>query len=232
MRFYLLVLIFFLLNLLTSCGQTNNEVPKEFKKYITQSKIPIEHKEIIPYYGDKKEPVPDFITKKQALEDVETFEYLFTTSYAGLEYWEDQGADFKTYFSGLKSFVNKRDTIFIDEFEDEWTKILNLIRDGHISLIGKKRHDAYKHKSVYYCEIIVEETDDGKFKVIDSQFDLVKIGDLFTQKDHKKYLFKTLSPAGKNHYLIGLLSFTPITSQRISFNEKTIVVPFYESRLT
>jgi hypothetical protein len=225
------VLIFFL-PVLPSCGQNNEEVPKEFKKYIAQNKIPIEYKEIIIYYGNQKEPVPDFITKKEALEDIEIFEYLVNTSYSGLEYWSYHGADFKSYFSKLRAFVNQKDTIPIGGFEEEWVKFLDLIRDGHISLIGKKRHDAYEHKSVYYCDIVVEETYKGKFKVIDSRFDSVRVGDLFTQKDPEKYLFKTLSPPGKNHYLIGTLSYNPVNPQQISFNNRIIEVPFFESRLT
>jgi hypothetical protein len=232
MRFYTLILVFLLLNTLTSCSQNNKGVPKEFRNYITQSKTPIEYKDIIPFYGEKKDPAPAFITKKEALEDIEMFEYLFKTSYSGFEYWENQGVDFNGYFSGLKSFVNQKDTVSTEQFEDECAKILTLIHDGHISLIGKNRHDAYEHKSVYYCDIIVEETNDGEFMVIHSQFDLVKKGDLFTQKDHEKYLFKTLSPTGKKHYLIGLLSYHPITSEELSFNDKSISVPFDKSRLT
>jgi hypothetical protein len=231
MRSNSLILIFLLLITLTSCANNDKGVPEEFKKYIAQYRTPIDHKEILPYYGDRDMPVPDFLSKKEALEDIDIFEYLINTSYSGFEYWKYQGVNFDSYFSGLRTFVSQKDTISITDFEKEWAKFLKLIRDGHISLIGKNRHYAYQHKSVYYCDIVVEKTDDGQFEVIDSRFEPVKAGDLFTQRDYEKYLFRTLSPTSKNHYLIGLLSYTPVTSQQVSFNNKPVTIPFYESRL-
>jgi hypothetical protein len=234
MRTGLLIPAFIMILILNSCGQINkdSEIPKEFKKYIARKKVPIDYKEIIPYYGNQHLPIPDFLTTKEALKDIEMFEYLVNTSYSGLEYWEYQGVNFDSYFSELKAFVKQKDTVFIEEFEKEWSKILNQIRDGHIGFVGKESYYAYKHKSVYFCDIVVEKSDSGKFKVINSQFDLVKTGDFFTQKDPNQYLLKTLSPTGKNHYLIGSLSYVPVSSKQLAFNEKTIEVPFCESRLS
>ena len=159
------------------------------------------------------------------------FEYLLNTAYSGLEYWEYKGINFKSYFANLRELVSKRDTVPTYEFEDELSKILKQIYDGHIALIGSGYNHAYRHKAVYYCDVIVEEIDTGVFKVIDSQIDMVKVGDLFTQKDREKYLFRTLSPTGKNHYLIGVFSFDIISSRMLSFNDKTIQIPFHKSRL-
>jgi hypothetical protein len=59
----------------------------------------------------------------------------------------------------------------------------------------------------------------------------VNIGDLFTQIDCEKYLFRTLSRSEKYHYLIGVQSYDAITSGQLSFNNKTIQVPYHKSRL-
>jgi hypothetical protein len=159
------------------------------------------------------------------------FEYLLSTSYSGFDYWEYKGIDFKSYFANLKNFISKKDTVLTSEFEDELSKILKQIYDGHIALIGSGYNWAYRHKSVYYCDILVEKRDTSVYEVIDSQIDMVKVGDLFTQKHRDNYLFRTLSATGKYHYLIGVFSFDAVSSRNLSFNDKTIQIPFHKSRL-
>jgi len=229
-----LILIFLLITV-TSCCQDDKvlNIPNEFNKYITQNNLDVDYKEIIPYYGNNKKSIPAFITKREAIEDIEMFEYLLSTAYAGFEYWQYKEIDFKKYFADLKDFIQKKDkdTVSTYEFERELTEILKQIYDGHIALMGLRYNHAYRHKAIYYCDILVERTDNGVLKVIDSQNDKVKVGDIFTQDDVEKYLFKTLSPADKVHYLIGTLSFNNVVSLELSFNNKTIQIPFHKSRL-
>ena len=217
-----------------SCSHDNRaqEVPEEFKRYITTVSQPVEYKEITPFYGGERATIPGAIRKHEALEDIQILEYLLRTSYSGFEYWKHKGVDFESYFAGLRDVVSKNDTLPIEEFEEALSKILTQIYDGHISLMGTTRNHAYRHESVYYCDVLVDETERGVFRVIDSQCDMVTGGDVFTQNDRERYLFKTLSPTGRNHYLIGMLSYTPITFRELSFNEKNIRVPFFRSRLT
>ena len=214
-----------------SCSNKPQEIPKEYKAFISQISTPVEYKEIIPSHGGERMPIPDFLTKQQALEDIQMFEYLLSTSYSGFDYWKYKGVDFKSYFMDLKNFISKIDKVPVYEFENEISKFLRQIYDGHISLIGTGYNQAYKHKSVYFCDIIVEKNDDGSFKVIDSQFELVKNGDIFTQENAEDFLFKTLSATCKNHYLVGVFTFDIITSQNLSFNGKMIQVPFHGSHL-
>jgi hypothetical protein len=225
------ILIIFSIIILNSCAKKPQEIPKEFKNYISKVSVPVEYKEITPSHSEKRLPIPEFITKNQALEDIQMFDYLLSTSYSGYDYWKSKGVDFTSYFTNLRDFVSKKDTVLTYEFEKELAKILKQIYDGHISFVGAGYNHAYKHKTVYFCDILVEKTDDGLIKVIDSQFDLVQKGDLFTQEDREKYLFKTLSPTGKNHYLVGIFTFDIITSRDLSFNGKKVHVPFHGSRL-
>ena len=232
-RVCLVLLVFLLLNVLTSCSKKTElaKTPSTLNQYIKCAESPVEYHKILFHYGNMDLPIPDFLTKKEALEDIEVFEYLIKTSYAGYEYWKHQGVDFDLYFSELRSFAEQKDTIPIDEFEKEWSEILSLISDGHIGLQGKNAYGAYKHLTVYFCDIVVAETEQETYKVINSQFEPVKTGDYFTQNDVSNYLFKTLSPAGENHYLIGVFSYQPITSQKLSFNNKPIEIQFHENRL-
>jgi hypothetical protein len=214
-----------------SCNGSSQKVPREFRSFMPRSSHPVEYRETIPFYEDEKLVRPAFLSRMEAMEDIDMFEYLFNTSYSGLEYWEHRGVDFESCFAGLRSSLQKRDTISSYEFERELSTILKRIYDGHIALIGSGYNHAYRHKTIYYCDILVEKTSDGSFKVIDSRFEGVKTGDLFTQKDGERYLFRTLSPPGTYHYLIGAFSFDVVTGERLSFNNKSIQVPFHKSRL-
>ena len=219
--------------LFNSCDYSSNstEVPEEFKNYIYSISDTVDYKEILPFHGKDKKEIPAYISKNEAIEDIQIFEYLLNTSYSGFEYGEFNGVNFKTYFTNLRDFINEKDTLYVNEFEGEISKILEQINDGHIAIVGSKYNWAYKHKSIYYCDILVEKTNDSLFKVIDSQLDIVKIGDLFTQIDAEKYLFRTLSPPDKRHYLVGAQSYAAVTSRQLSFNNKIIQVPHHKSRL-
>jgi len=213
------------------CDSKSNEIPPEFSSYINQNTLPIDYKEIIPSHGREKLPIPDYITKSQAMEDIQMFEYLLRTSYSGFDYWKYKGVDFESYFSDLKTFVQGKNKVYCYEFEKELSKILKQIYDGHINFVGLGYNQAYRHKSVYYCDVLVEKSEDGLFSVIDSQCDMVEIGDRFTQENKADYLFKTLSPTGKDHYLIGVFSFDEVRSHELSFNGKMVKISFHGSRL-
>jgi hypothetical protein len=216
-----------------SCGQNSRpiEIPEVFQDFITNTSEPVEYNEIIPAYGTEKEKIPLVITRKEALEDIRIMEYLFSTSYSGFDYWKYKGIDFSSYFADLRNFVSREDTIHVETFEYELAKILKDITDGHIAIDGLHYNMAYKHKSIYYCDVLVEKTNQGLYKVIDTKLSMVNIGDLFTQENRENFLFKTLSPQGKSHYLLGIFSFDPVYSHFLSFNHKTITVPFHKTRL-
>lgn len=215
--------------LMTCSG--SDMVPKEYRNYITQNSTPVEYQEIIPFHGGERLKIPATITREQALEDLRMFEYLLKTAYAGYDYWKSKGIDFEAYFTGVRDFVSQSDTVATYHFEKELAQIFKQISDGHIALIGDIYNWAYRHQAVYFCDIMVEKSSDSSLKVIDSQNDSVKNGDLFTQSQPDKYLFKTLAAAGKTHYLIGKLSADPVTLEKLAFNNRIVQVPFHKSRL-
>lgn len=228
-----IIVICIIILLFNSCNKIKNsiEIPEDFESYITTVSDTIDYREIIPFHGKEKEKIPLFITKNEAVEDIRMVEYLLSTSYSGFDYWKYKEVDFNSYFANLRDFVSRNDTIYVERFEYELSKILKDINDGHIAVDGLSYNWAYKHKSIYYCDVLVEKTNNGLFKVIETKLDIVKIGDLLTQKDGEKFLFKTLSPKDRSHYLVGILSFDPILSHQLSFNNKTITAPFHKTRL-
>ena len=229
---YLFFIVFSIIILnFYSCEAKSQEVPKEFKSFIPQSSYPVDYREVFSFHGEERMKMPTVISKNEALEDIRMLEYLLTTSYAGFEYWKFKGVDFKSCFADLRKLIKEKDSVRVYEFEKDLSKILKQIYDGHIALIGSRYNHAYRHKTVYFCDILVEKTNNDLLKVIDSKNDMVEKGDIFTQKDRGKYLFRTLSPPGKDHYLIGTLSFDVITSEELSFNGKVLRIPFHKNRL-
>ena len=232
MKKYLFFIVFSIIILnFYSCDAKSQEVPLEFKSYIPQSSYPVDYREVSSFHVEKRMEMPVIISKNEALEDIQMFEYLLATSYAGFEYWKYKGVDFKSCFADLRNLINEKDSVLVYEFEKDLSKILKQIYDGHIALIGSGYNQAYRHKTIYFCDILVEKTNNDLLIVIDSENNMVEKGDIFTQKDREKHLFRTLSPPGKEHYLIGILSFDVITSEELSFNDKIVRIPFHKSRL-
>jgi len=214
-----------------ACGGGPREAPPEFRSFISRISYPVEYREITPFYENGQVERPPLLAKRAALDDVDMFEYLLGTSYSGLEYWERSGVRFEPLLDSLRSALEGRDTIPSDELERGLSAILKRIHDGHIALVGGRYNHAYRHKAVYFCDVLVERTGSGLLRVIDSELAAVKPGDLFTQGNAESFLFRTLSPPGESHYLIGALSFDAVARQRLSFNGRIVEIPFHKSRM-
>ncbi len=178
-----------------------------------------------------KHQIPDSLSTVEALEDIEMLEYLISTSYSGFEYWQYKGVNFQSYFEHLKAFVSNTEYVRTTDFENEVARILDQFYDGHISFIGSGYHQAYRHKSVFFSDILVEQTDQGLYRVIDSKNEKIEAGALFTQEDKESYLFQTLSPPDKKHYFIGVFSFGTVNSHKFEFDLQEIAIPLHKSRL-
>ncbi len=89
----------------------------------------------------------------------------------------------------------------------------------------------YKHKNVYFSDILVEKKDNNYYEVIDSKIDGITKGDKFTENDLNLYFFKTFSPKDKSQYLIGILSEENVSERKLSFNNESFVILFHKCRL-
>lgn len=225
-------LVIALILLFQSCQlNKQSDIPQTFLPYITNSSTPVEYIPILPQYDRDRQPMPESISQEAALVDIAMLEYIFNTSYSGYEYWKVKGVNFNQFFNNLRKIVNKQDTINTYFFEKEASKILKQLSDGHIAIEGYGYNYARGHKSVYYCDVIVEKSPENRYKVIDSKNERVSVGDYFTQKDPEKYLYPTLSSKGKSHFLLGAMSYDYIHSQKLSFNGSDLDISFHESRL-
>ncbi|NQV15172.1 hypothetical protein HQ531_06910 [bacterium] len=219
--------------ILCSCNGniSHQDIPEIFQPFISQKTSAVAYKALTLRDGNKSVEIPDSITAMEALIDIEMLEYLISTSYSGFEYWKHRGVDFDAYLKSLRRFVAKNERLNTYDFENQIAKILSQISDGHISFIGTGYHMAYRHKAVYFSDLLVEKTDSDQYLVIDSQNDGVKKGAIFTQERKEEYLFKTLSAADKLQYFIGVFSYDMINSIDLAFDQKLVQVPLHKSRL-
>ncbi|MCK4357522.1 MAG: hypothetical protein KAW92_02025 [Candidatus Cloacimonetes bacterium] len=206
-------------------------IPQELKEYINVEKEPIEYKQVITsknLFGKSKK-CPKFLTKEQALEDIEMLQYLFDTAYSGREYWENHGVDFNGMYENLRKFVeNCDDGVATEELEKIIVQSLQEITDGHLNIDGAKHHRFFKHKTAYFSDLLLEKRGDN-FVVIDSKIKSVPKGNIFT--DEEKYLFLTLSAKGKKDFLIGTLSYEKITSIKLKFDGKIKEIPIHKCKM-
>ncbi|MBC8375319.1 MAG: hypothetical protein H8E26_04680 [FCB group bacterium] len=227
------ILIGCLTSLFLSCNSNQNDanIPDIFAKYISERTTGVAYKQLTPNDVSNHIKAPDSLSTAEALEDIEMLEYLWKTSYSGYEYWKYQGVDFESFISSFKFWASQSPHLKTSEFEAGATSILQEIYDGHISFIGAGYYGAYRHKAVYFTDILVEEMVSGEFQVIDSQNDMVSVGAVFTQSENTNYLFQTLSPPGKKQFLVGLFTFDPQRSIQLSFDNQMLEIPLHKNRL-
>ncbi len=213
--------------LITACDA--REVPEAWRDYVKTLSEPVEIKDLHIPAGAP--PVPETITRAQALEDIEMLAYLFQNGYSGREFYEMRGLDFEKTFRDLGEEISRADeSIRVLEFENRIAESLNEIFDGHLGITGHQGHRFYRHQDIYYADILVEKRD-GAVVVIQSAVSGVQVGDELTEGDPESFLFRTLSPPDKKHYLIGALSDVYCPQRTVSFNRKAVCVPQHASRM-
>lgn len=201
----------------------SQSVPKVFTNYINKQKL--ENVELL-----KIKKVKFTITQKEAYEDLHVFQYIINNSYSGREYWENQGVDFKKIYDNIGAYINSNNLVPIHEMFNLFCKQLQGIHDGHLSLssfnncinFGKK----YK---AYFADVLLEKSND-KFEVIFSKVNGLPVESIFIPQEIAGKVFRTLSPSGKEHYLLGYRSWDKIDKITISSNKKVISLPVHPCR--
>ncbi len=218
---------------LISCNGklASQKIPEKFQPYLTQQTSAVRYRALTHIDGLDSGIRPDSLSREEASDDIDMLEYLISTSYSGYEYWQKEGVDFVAYFDRLHRFVQNNLSIETKAFEAEIAGILTPLRDGHISFVGEGYHWAYRHKAVYYCDVLIEKTTSGQYQVINSQNKSVDTGWFLTEPEPGSFLFRTLSAPGKDQYLLGVFSYEMVNSKDLSFDHRRIEVPFHKSRL-
>src|SRR4030043_2338722 len=78
-------------------------IPDELNCFIDSLKKEIDYY-IIPDFSFN--PPPLFISKDEALEDIQTLKYIIETGYCGRYYWGNNGGDFEGLYIKLHDFID------------------------------------------------------------------------------------------------------------------------------
>lgn len=200
------------------------EIPKIFKDYIKNIS------EDIVEEGLDYNNIKFNITQKQAIEDLRFFQYILNNGYSGREYWENKGFDFENAYNSIKDYINNHELINKSDMFNLYHQALEGIHDGHLSLMtyGKRVNMGKKYK-VYFSDILLEKKK-HEYEVLYSGFPKVKKGDLFSSNQLKNKLFRTLSPKGCEHYLLGCRSWNVISKINIDNKDSKISIPLHPCR--
>lgn len=203
------------------------KIPEVFKDYIQNMDSSAAYIPLKPINYEL--PVPDFITRKEALKEIEIIQYLFDYGYSGTNYWNKNGVDFAALFADMRKTISEStdNNIAVIELEKMLDSGLQGILDGHFSFSGKKRHRFYKHKSPYFADLLIKK-EDNHWIVLDSAVEGIKNGDFYL--DDKSLLYPTLAPDNSQHFLLGTLSYKPITAMKLLFSSGRHNIYFHTGR--
>ncbi len=194
-------------------------------KYIIDKSKPTEFIKLTEY---KESQAADFITRYQFFEDIKVIKYIFNNGYSGKDYWSKNGIDFDLMYKKLDELGNtKKSKISVREIECILAESLKNIIDGHLTIFGESTYRFFKHKDVYFADILIEKRDNNYFVIYSKQQE-IKEGMRFD--DSQDLLFKTLSPKGKEHFLIGILSYEKISNFNIKFDSKEYVLKLHPNK--
>jgi len=200
-------------------------VPKAFQSYINSTVI-----ENIETLNLKK--VTFTITKEEALEDLRIFKYIMDNAYSGREYWENHGIYFKNIYCNIQTYINSHELIYKQELFNLYIKQLQDIHDGHLGLLTHKDRVYFGEKyKAYFADILLRKHKD-KFEVIFSKEPRLTVSTIFTSQQLEGKLFRTLSPTGEEHFLLGCRSWNEINKLTLSFDGETISLPVHPCRAT
>ena len=189
--------------------EEESELPEPLADYITDLTCPTTFMDLAPQTDSE---CAYYVTKEEALEDIEMLRYLFENAYSGYEYWENQGVDFSAICDRLIDLTNGSETVSVVTMESILAEGLEDVQDGHLAVSGHQIHRFLNRKNPYFTDVIVEremlENGDmdslGEYRVVQSGSDLVQPGMIYTGSEER--LFRILSRNGVEQFQLGVFS--------------------------
>ena len=183
---------------------------------------------------------PDSLTAQQALEDAETFFYIFENGYSGYHYWTGHGVDFEAAFDSVEALAAGGGKVAVADMEQAMAAALSEVQDGHLRITGHSRHSFLQRKSPYFADVIVERTSDAdgvaEYTVVQSLAEGVEPGMVYRGPEER--LFRIPSKRGVQQFQLGVFSDTYTTRAPFSFyagpgseSAAAIMLPLHECRL-
>jgi hypothetical protein len=229
--YYLLFLCFSFLCIKLNAQNRNvsqiNYIPDELKNYVSSLQSKVDYADI----SDFSFVVPPaYIDKAKAIEDIKTLRYILETGYCGRFYWGENGVDFNDLYLNLSEFVeSSTDSVSVRSFENIIINSLSKLNDGHSKLEGFKVTEFAKSKHAYFADIVLEKQN-NTYRVIQSNQPDIKSGMIYSGSIEN--LFLTLSPENKEHYLLGMLSFSKVENLKLFFDGKVRIVKLHRCKIS
>lgn len=204
----------------------DESVPGALQGYIDATSAPCEYRPLakplnIPYKAQ--------LNVEQAREDAQMFQYLMDNAYSGREYWAHHGVDFPGLYRSLEQRIQVATSdVPTADLEALISKGLSDIQDGHLSIYGSKTLSFFRHEGAYFADVLLEKQQDH-IVVLASEVKGVLPGMRYTGSSDN--LFPTLSPRGKTHYLLGLLTAKPSRKLSTSFAGEARPLPLHRARI-
>ncbi|NLM67921.1 MAG: hypothetical protein GX180_12240, partial [Enterococcus sp.] len=229
--YYLLFFCFSFLSIKLHAQNRNvsqiNYIPDELRNYISSLEGKVDYVEIPDFSFATP---PDYIGKAKASEDIKILRYILETGYCGRFYWGKNGVDFNDLYVNLSEFVEScTDSVSVRSLEDIIINGFSKLNDGHSKLEGFKITEFAKSKHAYFADIVLEKQN-NTYRVVQSKQPDIKAGMIYSGSIDN--LFLTLSPKDKEHYLLGILSFSKVENLKLYFDGKVRIVKLHRCKIS
>lgn len=192
-------------------------IPEVFRNYVSW----LDAGEGIPKSITKPKSIHHFfgrITSKEVLSDLDEVLFYLNYVYAGKRYFEKQGYDLYKAYLRLKEKIAGYKWMEATEFADILNEELRQGFFDHNFKISHPLGNQYtlgRTKHAYFADILVEKVD-GHYFVVGSKVPMIYNGDEVTTEETN--YFATLSPTGRQFYLIGVWGFEAVKRLTIKIN--------------
>jgi hypothetical protein len=163
------------------------------------------------------------LPRRQALRDLAQLRYIFDNRYCGKEHWERQGISFEQCYAQIQALVEAREEIRVGDFCRSIHAAFDIgIVDNHLCVLSPDTGRLHFSKvyAAFFADILAEKTGDA-FTIVQSEDPQVKTGGAIADAD---CLFPTLSPPGRQFYLVGCRSWDMIDGMPLQVGAAALTV--------
>jgi hypothetical protein len=169
------------------------------------------------------------IPRRAALIDLAQLRYVIDNRYSGKEYWERKGISFEDCYAQISALIESRSEIYVSDFCRAIHNAFNVgIVDNHFCFASPMtgRLGFSKVYTAWFADILVEQIS-GTFIVAACKDQRITTGSRIINTE---CLFPTLSPAGREYFLVGCRSWEPIDSMRLQIDDAVVTVDVHKCR--
>ena len=180
-------------------------------------------KNVLTVYDSSRFQNKTELTFDEMVEDLECFEYLLRTSYAGYDDACSRGMNTAEINNSVINQFYGSDNISINDFVDYLYKSYEpYIKDYHASLFNKQNEYKFIKPAKNRFSDVYIKNDDSEYTVVESNVEEIVIGMNFT--DDEKFLFNYPSK-GDSIYRLGIINKENTNLIKIKFDDKEVEIP-------